>query len=150
VNGAVTVTTGAAVSVDPVTATLPVAPGKVHSGVPAFAGGVVGQVASGPAAWVTEDATAGAVEGLLADGVPVSEPHAASVRAIDAAQAASATAEGTREEFTVATLQPHCLVPAYRHAILTRYKILGAVELILSKASVITGKLHSGANWRIH
>jgi hypothetical protein len=35
--------------------------------------------------------------------------------AIDAAQAASATAEGTREEFTVATLQPHRPMPAYRH-----------------------------------
>ena len=114
-NGAVTVTTGAAVSVDPVTATLPVAPGNVHSGVPAFAGGVVGQVASGPAAWVTEEATAGAVEVLLADGALVSEPQAASVKAIDAAQAASATAEGTREEFTVATLQPRCPVSAHRH-----------------------------------
>lgn len=119
VNGAVTVTTGAAVSVDPVTATLPVAPGKFHSGVPAFAGGVVGHVASGPAAWVTEDATAGAAEVLLADGVLVSEPHAASVRAIDAAQAASATVEGTREEFTVATLQPDCPTAAYRHPTLT-------------------------------
>jgi hypothetical protein len=68
---------------------------------------------------VTEDATAGAVEVLLADGVLVSEPHAASVRTIDAAQAASATVEGTREEFTVATLQPQCPAPAYRHPILT-------------------------------
>ncbi|BBY66891.1 hypothetical protein MHEL_51340 [Mycolicibacterium helvum] len=117
VKGVVTFTTGAAVSVDPVTATLPVAPGKVHSGVPAFAGGVVGHVASGPAAWVTEDATAGAVEVLLADGVLVSEPHAVNVRAIDAAQAARATAEGTRGEFTVATLQPHCPTLAYRHPI---------------------------------
>jgi hypothetical protein len=119
-NGAVTVTTGAAVSVDPVTATLPVAPGKVHSGVPGFAGGVVGHVLSGPAAWVTVDATAGALEALLADGLLASEPHAASVRAIEAAQATSAAVEGTREEFTVATLQRHCPEPAQRHRLVTR------------------------------
>ncbi|BBY60922.1 hypothetical protein MSAR_40580 [Mycolicibacterium sarraceniae] len=135
---------------DPVTATLPVAPGNVHSGAPGFAGGAVGQVASGPAAWVTGDATAGAPEVLLADGVLLSEPHAATIRAIDAVQPASATAEGTRKEFTVATLQPHCPVLADRHPILTHYKVLGAAELILSKGSVAEGKLHSGADRRKH
>lgn len=118
-NGAVTLTTGAAVSVDPVTATLPVAPGNVHCGVPASAGGVVGHVLSGPAAWVTVEATAGAVAVLLADGVLL-EPQAARVNAIDAAQATSPTAEGTREEFTVATLQPRCPRSGYRHPLWAR------------------------------
>ncbi len=36
----------------------------------------------------------------------MSEPHAASVRANDAAQATTATEEGTREEFMLVTLQP--------------------------------------------
>ncbi|GAY16870.1 hypothetical protein MSZK_35960 [Mycobacterium sp. shizuoka-1] len=114
-NGAVTVTTGAEVSVDPVTATAPVAPGSVHSGVPAFAGGAVGHVPSGPAAWVTVEATAGPVADGLADGALLSEPQAATVTAIEVTHAASATAEGRREKVTVATLQRRCPVSAYRH-----------------------------------
>jgi hypothetical protein len=47
-----------------------------------------------------------ATEGVLADGVSVSEPHAASVMANDAAQATTATEEDTREKFTVVTVQP--------------------------------------------
>ena len=42
----------------------------------------------------------------LAAGGSVSEPHAASVRAKEAAQATSAT-DDTREEFTAVTLQPY-------------------------------------------
>jgi hypothetical protein len=44
---------------------------------------------------------------VLADGLPALEPHAASVMAIEAAQAANATERDTREEFTAVTLQPH-------------------------------------------
>lgn len=43
----------------------------------------------------------------LAGEASVSEPHAASVRTKDAAQATSATEEDTREEFTAVTLQPY-------------------------------------------
>ena len=83
-----------------------------------MAGAVVGHVLSGPADWVTDEAIAGAVEDVLAAGVVVSEPHAASVMAIDAVQAANATAEGRREKVTVATLQPRCPMLAYRHPLL--------------------------------
>jgi len=71
-----------------------------------LAGGAVGHPPSGPAAWVTEDATAGPVEVLLADGALVSEPHAVSVKAIDATHAPRATEGDTREKFTFVTLQP--------------------------------------------
>jgi hypothetical protein len=91
----------------PVTATLPVVPGRVHSGVPSFSGAAVGHTLAGVAVSVTEDVTTSATEGVLAGEVSVSEPHAASVMTNDAAQATSATAEDTREVFTVVTLQPH-------------------------------------------
>jgi hypothetical protein len=45
-------------------------------------------------------------EDVLADGVFLSELHAASVMTADAAQTMSATEEYTREEFTVVTLHP--------------------------------------------
>jgi hypothetical protein len=112
-NGAVTLTSGAAVSVDPVTATLPVAPGTVHSGVPPVAGAAVGQPLNGAAGSVTEDVATSATDGDVADaGSVVSEPHAASVIANDAAQATSPTEEGTRENFMVVTLQPRCVAPS--------------------------------------
>ena len=101
-NGPATLTSGAVVSVDPVTATLPVVPGSVQPGVPPFCGAADGHVLAAVAA--SEVATT-ATEGVLADGVSVSEPHAASVMANDAAQATNATAEDVREEFTVVTLQ---------------------------------------------
>jgi hypothetical protein len=100
-------------------------------------GGALGQVVSGPAAWVSVDA-AGTVEDLLADGVPVSEPQAASVTANAAVQAPSATAEGRREKFTLVTLQR-----------IDPPKVLAGTELILSKASDDVGKLLSGALRRI-
>ncbi|GAA2792660.1 hypothetical protein GCM10010533_33530 [Mycolicibacterium pallens] len=87
---------------------------------------------------MTVEATAGAVEDLLADGAAVSEPQAASVTANAAAQAPRATAEGTREKFTLFTLQ-RC----------GPTKVLASTELILSKASDGIGKLLSGAWWRI-
>jgi hypothetical protein len=100
--------------VDPVTATLPVAPGSVHSGVPPAAGAAVGHVlaaigASGteedPSGWVTEDVLASAAEDVVADDVSLSEPQAASMMTSDAADATSAMGD-VREKFTVATLQP--------------------------------------------
>jgi hypothetical protein len=45
-------------------------------------------------------------EDVLADGVVLSELHAANVMTADAAQTASATEEYTREGFTVVTLHP--------------------------------------------
>ena len=88
-NGAFTLMCGAAVSVDPVTATLPVAPGSVHSGVPPLAGAAVGHVLAAAGAgvsvgvWVsvTENGSAGVVaEVELVDEAAESEsePHAAS------------------------------------------------------------------------
>ena len=108
-NGVVTVTRGAAVSVEPVTATLPVAPLRVQSGVPPSPGAWVGQLLSavagggeaGDMAWVK----AGAVEEVSFDDAGLSELHAASVMRADAAQRASPTEEYVRKEFTVATLQ---------------------------------------------
>jgi hypothetical protein len=114
-NGACTSTRGAAVSVDPVTATLPVAPGRVHSGVPPLAGEAVGQVLAAIGAWgtgeeasgsVTDDVTASAAEDVVADDVSASEPQAASVMTSDAADATRAMGD-VRETFTVATLQTH-------------------------------------------
>jgi len=96
--------------VDPVTATLPVDPGSVQPGVPPFSGAAVGHALAAVAVSVTEDAITSATEGVLADEVSVSEPHAASVMTSHAAQATSATEGDTREEFTVVTLQPHYAV----------------------------------------
>jgi len=85
-------TRGAVVSVDPVTATLPVLPGSDQSGATLSSGAAVGHV-------------------LAADAVSVAE-HAASIRTNDAVQATSATTVDTREEFTDVTLQAHCLLPS--------------------------------------
>ena len=105
-------TSGAAASVDPVTATLPVAPGSVHSGVPAVAGAAVGHALASVAVSAIEGGVNTSETGdELAAGGSVSEPHAASAITNDATQATSATEEGTREGFTVVTLQP-------RHAVL--------------------------------
>lgn len=95
-------TEGAVVSVDPTTATLPVAPGSVHSGVLTSCGAVIGQPLAGS---VTEDVATSATDGAVDDAVSASEPQAASVTTSEAAQAASATEEGRREDFTVATVQ---------------------------------------------
>lgn len=84
-NGATTLMTGAAVSVDPVTATLPVAPVRVHSGVPALVGAAVGQA---PAA------------------VAVSLAEQPANVATKAALLRSARDELIRERFTVVTVQP--------------------------------------------
>ena len=98
-NGAVTVTRGAAVSVEPVTATLPVAPLRVHSGAPLSPGAWVGQL-SAVAGWGeagdTASVKAGALVGaerVLGDEAGLSELHAASVMTTDAAQAISPTEE---------------------------------------------------------
>jgi hypothetical protein len=117
---------GAAVSVEPVTATFPVAPFSVHSGVPPSAGAAVGHVlaAAGVAGvwagawvWVIENGSAGVTEDVLVDDETAeseSEPHAARLVTSNAAPAASATDEDTREKFTVVTLQPHYAVVAVR------------------------------------
>jgi hypothetical protein len=105
----VTVINGAALSVEPVSATLPVAPLRVQSGVPPSPGAWVGQLLSavagggeaGDMAWVK----AGAVEDVSFDDAGLSELHAASVMTTDAAQTASRTEEYVRKEFTVVTLQ---------------------------------------------
>ena len=102
-------TRGAVISVEPVTATLPVAPVRVHSGVPPSPGAAVGHalaavagsVGPGVIAWVTAGADPADV---LADGVFLSELHAAIVMTADAAQTTSATDEYTRENFTDVTL----------------------------------------------
>jgi hypothetical protein len=111
-NGAVTVTRGAAVSVEPVTATLPVAPLRVHSGAPPSPGAWVGQL-SAVAGWVEAGDTAAVKAGVLVeaelvlgDEAGLSELHAASVMAADATQTTSPTEEYVRKEFTVVTLQP--------------------------------------------
>jgi predicted metal-dependent hydrolase len=93
-----------------VTATFPVAPGSVHSGVPPLAGADVGHAL--PADWVIGDAVASAADTVLADDFSASEPQAASVMASEALQATSTREEGTREKFTLATLQPHYAVLA--------------------------------------
>src|SRR5581483_8708861 len=97
---------GAVVSVEPVTATLPVAPVSVHSGVPPSPGAAVGQVVSavaGPVApGVTGSVPAGVLadaDDVLADGVVLSELHAPSIATADAAHTASAAEECTRKDF---------------------------------------------------
>ncbi|MUM35155.1 hypothetical protein FZI93_27645 [Mycobacterium sp. CBMA361] len=101
-------------AVEPVTATLPVAPFSVHSGVPPLGASVVGQVRSAAVAvaalsmGVTEEGvvvTSGACV-VVAAGL-VSDPHPVRVTASDAAAAARATEEETREKFTVVTLPGH-------------------------------------------
>ena len=78
---------------DPLTPTLPVAPGSVHSAVAPLSGGAVGQ---GLAGAVTDDDT---LSTALGADVSVLEPHAASM-ASDAAQAAMAADFEARDEFT--------------------------------------------------
>lgn len=120
--GAVTLTRGAAVSVEPVTATLPVAPVRLQSGVPPSPGAAVGHalaavagsVGPGVIAWVTAGADPADV---LADGVLLSELQAAIVITADAAQTTSATAEYPREKFTVVTLHPRHINPCQGPAI---------------------------------
>jgi hypothetical protein len=100
-------TLGAVVSVDPVTATLPVAPGSVHSGVPPPCGAAVGHVPAAVAVSVVDAVLTSTVEDVSADDVraddvSVSEPHAVTIRMKDAAHPANATEEDIREKFTVA------------------------------------------------
>jgi hypothetical protein len=102
-------TIGATVSVDPVTATLPVVPGSVHSGVPPVAGTADGHdevfvtvVGLGSA---TTDELLAATEEESGEA-PASEPQAASNMTSDAVHATNATEADVRDEFTVATLQP--------------------------------------------
>jgi hypothetical protein len=66
-------------------------------------------VAGSDGACVTASVTAGVLadpEDVLADGVVLSELHAASAMAADAAQATSAMEGYTRDEFTLVTLHP--------------------------------------------
>lgn len=49
---------------------------------------------------------------MLADGVVLSELHAANVMTAAAAQTTSATKEDIRKEFTVVTLHPRHAIPA--------------------------------------
>ena len=92
--GVVTSTRGAALSVEPVTSTLPVRPVSVHSGVP-LSGAVDGQTLAGDAGvvaiWVT-DAELGCDDSVL-------ELHAESVTR-EAAAAARAMGATRRGEFT--------------------------------------------------
>lgn len=97
------------VSVDPVTATLPVAPLSVHSGEPACPS-AVGQVRAAAVEELSravagdgEVVTSGAWVVLAAAGLS-SEPQAVRATASDAAQAVRATEEDTREKFTGVTL----------------------------------------------
>jgi hypothetical protein len=96
-NGDFTVTSGALVSVDPATATLPVAPASVHSAAVPSAGGAVGQPSLADLS--IEDA------GAAGDEVSDVEVHAESVRAHVAAQAMAARDDDNRGKFTLATLQ---------------------------------------------
>ena len=97
-NGAVTVTAGAAVAVEPVIATLPVVPDSVHSGAPPSAGAAVGQPDTGAAGVVAISVTADDV--AVADSVLEPQPDTATaIRAVP-----MTTAEPTREEVTDETL----------------------------------------------
>ena len=108
-NGAVTLTLGAVVSVEPLTDTLPVVPGSVHSGVPAFCAMAVGQVsaAGGVSAEddavisVAEEPVASTADDVLADRVSFPEPHAVTTASKEATEATTATEEDRRGEFTV-------------------------------------------------
>jgi hypothetical protein len=105
-NGCVTVMSGAAVSVDPVTATPPVAPLSVHSGAPPLPGAWVGQPLSalggGDSAAVIAGAAARDV--VLGDEAGLSELHAAMAKTAHAAHTVSPSEEQVREKFTVVTL----------------------------------------------
>ena len=94
-NGGVTSTRGAAVSVEPVTAMLPVAPVSVHSAGAPFSGARVGQVLFGRAGvvaiWVTDAA--------LGFGVSVLVEHAERASS-ETAAAATDTGAIRRGEFT--------------------------------------------------
>ena len=92
---------------EPVTATLPVAPGKVHSGVPPIAGIVDGHEAASVAVSAMDGTLNGSAADVdvVADDVSVSEPHAASIKTKGAADAAMATVD-IRVKLTVATVQP--------------------------------------------
>ena len=105
---------GAVVSVGPVTATLPVAPGSVQAGVPPLFGAAGGHGLGSVAVSVKEggENTSEAEDVVVDDDVSESEPHAASVMINDAAQATSATDEDTRAEITAVRLQPHSAVVA--------------------------------------
>ncbi|GAB7071020.1 hypothetical protein JCM12141A_53090 [Mycolicibacterium hodleri] len=106
-NGLDTVTSGAAESVDPVTATLPVAPGNVHSGVPPAAGAADGHDSAAgdwPGAATADEVLLAAVDDEPGSA-SASEPHAASIMTSGAAHATNATERDARVEFTVATLQ---------------------------------------------
>ncbi|BBZ76000.1 hypothetical protein MANY_13370 [Mycolicibacterium anyangense] len=101
---------------DPVTATLPVAPDSVHSGAGVLVGAADGHPAAdtGGASATEEDDSASAIDDDVGveveddedDAVLESEPQAASVMPSATAQAASATEEDPREKFTIVTLQP--------------------------------------------
>lgn len=97
--GLVTSILGAAVAVDPVTATLPLLPDNVHSAAASLPGAAVGQAP--PAAGVTgadvtsADVPAEEVDELSGLGVQALRP-----RTRDAAQATKATGDDMREEFT--------------------------------------------------
>lgn len=97
-NGVSTLTSGAVVAVDPLTATLPVAPVSVHSGVAPLCGRAIGHGLGGAAVSVTEDDTLSTVPPA---GVSVLELHAASIMTNEAPQATTATVEGVRDGFTV-------------------------------------------------
>jgi len=103
---------GAVVSVGPVTATLPVAPGSVQAGVPPLFGAAGGHGLGSVVVSVKEggENTSEAEDVVVDDDVFESEPHAASVMINDAAQATNATDEDTREEITAVRLQPHYTV----------------------------------------
>lgn len=96
-NGDVTVTIGALVSVEPATAMLPVAPVKVHSGAVPSAGAVVGQVSVEDL--FTDDA------GAAGEEVSDFDPQAEIVTANAAAKARTARGDDSRGGFTVVTLQ---------------------------------------------
>jgi hypothetical protein len=113
-NGAVTFTTGAAESVDPVTAMLPVVPFSVHSGAPPLVGAAVGQLAEAGASGTAVEANSGMADDALAEDVSAPEPHAASVTTSVTALAAKAIEADIREVFTAATLQPRSATLATR------------------------------------
>ena len=94
---------------DPVTATLPVVPDSVHSGVPPFAGAAIGHGLASVDVSTIEggENTSETEEEVGVDEVSASDPHAASVMTSDAAQATSATEEETRDEFTVRHATSH-------------------------------------------
>lgn len=90
------------------TATLPVVPASVHSGVPPFCGATVGQAPATVGVAGEEGRVYRSeiddVVGDLDDDVLVGEPHAVTVRK-EAAQTASVRAGDTRGRFTGVTLQ---------------------------------------------